>query len=504
MSQSLKKQNLSKLVLKNSGYLFSTNIILKFGGLIFTLLIARLLLPELFGIYALALSITVLALTFTDLGINNTFLRYFSESYGKGDNAKSKAYINHILKIKFSLIFVVVLLLAVSSKFIAYTIYNKPFLLYPLLFSCLFVLVESIWSLWSTAFIATNNLKPLPPLNLLLQFSKISFSVLAILLFSYNFKVPGIFISFFASGLIVLILASIILYKRNKEIIKSRPKKINLSRINNYWKFMILSSISLAFFTSIDTLILGGVVSSEYIGYYRASSSLIFTIASLLSLSGVFLPIFTQIKGERFERGVNKTLRYLLSISIPATLGIIVLGRYLVFFIYGKEYMGAVLSLYSLSLIIFSNPLIDLYSTLLQSKEKPKIVGKSILYTLFLNIVLNILAIFLFKDSPQMIVVGVGASTAISRFILLGILVFYSKKYFNLKHQNNKFYTIILSSLIMFVPVFLFYKLADINLISGIIGIFIGIAIYLLAMILLKGFSREDINLLKSIVKRKR
>lgn len=500
----IKKQSLSRLLLKNSSYALLTNIILKFGGLIFTLLIARILLPELFGIYALVLSVVTLALTFTDLGLNNTFLRYFSESFGKGDKSKSKSYLNHLLKIKFSLIFVVVLLLAVFSKTIAYQIYHKPLLFYPLLFSCLFVIVESLWSLCCTAFIATNYLKPWPLLNLLLQISKISFSVLFILLFSYGFKVSGIFIGFFISGAIVLFLALILLYKKNKDIVKTKPKKIDLSRVNKYWKFMILSSISLAFFTSLDTLILGGFVSSEYIGYYRASSSLIFTLASLLSLSSIFLPIFTQINGKRFERGFNKTLRYLLIISIPITVGLILLANHLILFVYGKEYLQAVFSLYSLSLIIISTPLIDLYSTILQSREKSKIVGNSVLFSLSLNIILSLLVVFLFKGNFQNIVMGVGFATSLSRIFLLGILIFYSKKYFKLKFIDNSLIKILFSSFIMFLFLFIFNKLVEINLFFVILEIILGALIYFISLFLMRGLKKQDIDLFNNLVKWKR
>jgi len=72
-----------KQVLKNSFFNFFANILIRLGGIIFTAIIARFLLPEKFGIYSLALSIVLIFLTLTDMGINQTLLRYLAFSFPK-------------------------------------------------------------------------------------------------------------------------------------------------------------------------------------------------------------------------------------------------------------------------------------------------------------------------------------------------------------------------------------------------------------------------------------
>ena len=83
METNVENQNLSEIAIKNSSYSLAAGLIYKFGGLIFTILIARLLLPELFGIYALVLSIVTIFMTFTNLGVDETSLRYISDASGK-------------------------------------------------------------------------------------------------------------------------------------------------------------------------------------------------------------------------------------------------------------------------------------------------------------------------------------------------------------------------------------------------------------------------------------
>ena len=66
--------NLKGTIFANSLWNVMASLIGRAGALVFTIIIARALLPETFGIYSLALSIAVFCLTFTDLGINQALI----------------------------------------------------------------------------------------------------------------------------------------------------------------------------------------------------------------------------------------------------------------------------------------------------------------------------------------------------------------------------------------------------------------------------------------------
>jgi O-antigen/teichoic acid export membrane protein len=502
MVKSVKDKNLSKVALENSSYSFILTLILKFGGLIFTVLIARILLPELFGIYSLALSIATIAVSFTDLGVDSTFLRYFSEALGKRNKQKARSYFRYLLRIKLFLITTLIILLLIFSKFISYNIYNKPLLLFAIIFSCLFIIMESLTTFFGNILLAAKNLKPLPLLVTLNQIIKILLSIFAISLVKYEFKVPSLFIAFAISGGIYLFLMFLIAYKKEKEYLIGSKTNIDKKSVNNYLKFMAISSLSLAFFGSVDILMLGKFVAVEYLGYYRVSLSLILTIASLFSLSSVFIPIFTQINDERFKRGFHKTLRYILLLSIPATAGIIFIGKYLIKAIYSNSYILAASSMYFLSLLILTTPLIGLYSMIFQSKEKPKLVSNSVLISLIINIVLNIFVIFLFKNNPLFMIAGIGLATSLSRIFLLGILVLHAKKEFNFRVKGIGLRAPIFATVIMSLFLLIFNKLVNMNIFLGIIEVIIGTSIYLVSLILLKGVNKEDWNIIRSLFKK--
>jgi O-antigen/teichoic acid export membrane protein len=501
--KAISQQNLSKLAVKTSAYNLISILILKFGGLIFTVVLARMLLPELFGIYALALSIATLAITFTDWGMENTFLRYLSESIGKNNKEKSRSLAGYFFKTRFILIIIVVLILAIFSKYLSYNIYNKPLLFYPLIFSCLFIIAESFRTFLTIFFTAKKEMKSILFFDASSQTLKILFAVFAILILSNKFVLSGLFIAFFISSLLTLMLEFFILLKKDKELVFGKKGSFDKSKVNSYWKFMALAIVSLSIFGSIDILMLGRFVSSEYLAYYRTSLSLILSIASLLSLSSIFLPIFTQINGKRFSRGFHKTLRYMLMLSIPITAGVIFLSNYLIKAVYGNQYLLGTSSLYFLSILIITTPLIGLYSTILQSKAKSKIVGNSIVISLILSILLNLLAIFLFKGNDLYTINAVGFATSISRIVLLGLLIFQVKKEFKFSVRGIGLRAPIFATLIMSIFLLSFKYLINMNILWGILEIILGAGIYFGLLILFKGITKEDFYLVKSLFKRR-
>ena len=84
--QRIKKRDFSGntgLAIKNSIYQFSTNAFAKIGSLIFTIILARLLMPELFGLYSLTLSTILIFGAISELGVTQTMVRFVSKEFGE-------------------------------------------------------------------------------------------------------------------------------------------------------------------------------------------------------------------------------------------------------------------------------------------------------------------------------------------------------------------------------------------------------------------------------------
>jgi len=64
--------------IKNSSWQIATTLIAKIGSLLFTIIIARLMLPEIYGLYGLALSTILFMSIFSDMGICSAVMTYLS------------------------------------------------------------------------------------------------------------------------------------------------------------------------------------------------------------------------------------------------------------------------------------------------------------------------------------------------------------------------------------------------------------------------------------------
>ena len=109
----VEEESLTKSVIRRSFWNFLTTLISRFGAIIFTIVIARLLQPELFGLYGLTMSVMSIFLTFADLGINATLMRYVALAIGAKSKEKASAYFNYLVRIKImlTLFFALVLLM---------------------------------------------------------------------------------------------------------------------------------------------------------------------------------------------------------------------------------------------------------------------------------------------------------------------------------------------------------------------------------------------------------
>src|SRR3989338_471865 len=72
----------------------------RIGGLIFTILVARFLLPENFGIYNLAMALALLLLVSIDTGINQSILMYISEAINKNNKKLAAADARYLFRLK--------------------------------------------------------------------------------------------------------------------------------------------------------------------------------------------------------------------------------------------------------------------------------------------------------------------------------------------------------------------------------------------------------------------
>lgn len=428
--------------IKNSVYQISTNLVAKIGALIFTILLAGelitvrvlgfekpLLSPELFGLYSLALGTILMIYVLSDLGVNQTFIRFVSREIGKKNYSSAKKITFYLYKFKFVLTLFSIATLLLSSYFFANIYYQKP-ILYALLVGSIYILFANLYSVFNLSAVSRNDFRIVMFREMFFQLSRIILVPALILIFisSSIEKITALIIVGLAFSFLFSLLFSLIFYKKNNLTKIKTPELSNdkKKKINNFVFVLSLTAISGMFFSYIDMLFLGKFVSSENIGFYKAAISLISSAIPLISFSAVLFPIFSRLQGTRAKHALKKSFRLTLLISLGVFVVSIIISSLLIKIIYGEIYSPSILIFQLFTILLITDPLISLYSSFHISQNKPRKVTKAILLSTIINLVLNlsfILYLLSINAGEYSIVLGVVFATLISRFFYLGFLL---------------------------------------------------------------------------------
>ncbi len=422
------------LAVKNSIYQFSITLIAKIGSLIFIIILARMLMPELFGLYSLALSTILIFAVFSNLGIGQVLIRFVSREFRR-NKEKAKSYVLYLGKLKSLLVLISILILVISAKFISNSYYQKPLFL-ALIAGSLYILFTSITRFLQALLMASNYFKGLFYKEIIFQMVRLILIPLLILfslkqLFSNEsilfFIILGLSFSYLIASVFLFI------FSKNKlKYLTEKERKISSLEKKKVNKFILpisITAITAVFFGYIDIIMLGRFVLPEYIGYYGAALSLALSIPALITFSIVLLPIFSRMKNQQLERGFKKVFSITLSLSLISFLFVLFLSSFIINFIYGVEYASSINILRFFSLLLISAPIISIYNSYFIARGKPIILAKFLVISLIVNIILNLLAIFLLKDYGSLFVVyGITGATIFSRWFYMFSLILMKRR----------------------------------------------------------------------------
>jgi O-antigen/teichoic acid export membrane protein len=486
----MQDERLGRTVLKNTILNSSGTIIGSVGGLILSIILARMLGPELLGIYYLALSIGLLLLNFTDLGINRTLVRYISDAIGKNDEELARSYFKYLFRIKCILAITFSALLALFAKPLSIFIFDKPLLFLPLVAIGLFICLRSFYGFLNGSFQALQRFKYQTIGICVYEGLRLILAPLFVLTLSVSFHVFGAVIGLSISAAFASLVLFCFLLKDHPYLLRGATVHFERRRILRFLSFLTVGSISVTIYTYIDSIMLGILLPlAEYVGFYRTACIIVFGIAELMTMTAVLFPVFTQIEGDELKNAFKMVFKYSSILSFPCAFGLPFIAEPLITTLYGSEYILATGPMCILSLLIIAS-VTNFFGVLFNAKEKPEYPTVIIIVSCILNIVLNYFFIL------RLGMIGAAIATVISRyfnFISLGIL---SKRILSISPDLKSIYKPFLASLAM---IFLYF-IPTPSILMMIIELSMAGAIYLTVLFLIGGVGREDWRYLKTII----
>src|SRR3989344_2543800 len=326
-----------------------------FGGTVVQasvgVVIARLLQPELLGVYSLAFGLAAMTTLIVGMGIQEAV----SSLLGRADARKDGVEVENIFGFMFKITFFAALIVLVFSFFlpsIADKLYgNSTIGVYALIIVVALVLSSFFFTLTYSTFQITGRIKSLTYLIVTDQSLR---SGLSLVLVIAGLGVLGA-VSGHLVGALIIFISSALLFKglRKRDIIFpdlrqliSKTKSISIKKYLGFTFWVALDRNMGNLFMSLPVILTGIYVSASEVSFFRLSFGYVNLVLSLLGPISVLLNVeFPKLQIENREKLVQnfkKVSLYGLGLSIILTIGAIVVSPIAFKILYGENFLPSV------------------------------------------------------------------------------------------------------------------------------------------------------------------
>jgi len=330
-----------------------------FLGAISSIVLARLLQPELYGVYGLIFAFVGLVGIFMSWGGNFASLSLLSEAYVKKDKQEVKNILTYFVKVTLLAICIIGILSVFLAPFLTDLLYKNSQIGQWARIILLSVFLGIIYNLLIIVLQATQRIKQL---TILESFEKFICSLLPIVFVFIGWGLVGLIWGHFISVFIFLILAIFLysfLIKKDKLLpslrqIFSNFRKIEFGKYFNFG-FLIAIDKNLGGFISLLPIIFLGIFAiPQEVAYFKIAFAYItipfMIMGSISRLLNVQLPKSKTYGLSVLKNHFYKTAFYSGFISILLVVPFVVLAPYLIKFFYGEEYIQSIRLVYYLAI----------------------------------------------------------------------------------------------------------------------------------------------------------
>jgi len=358
-----------------------------------------------------------------------------------------------------------------------------------------------------------------------LKISRSFFRVVFIILLAFFFRVEGSIIGYIAAPLSVFLLAvGIDRFKithesrTNKKLIDANVGAENNirsdllefaqnSRVAFDWRVLVSYAWQVIIFflayellISIDLYLVKGIIQNDYLtGVYNASLTLgRFPYYLFYALTVILLPVVSKTTSQNNHKDTHKvisqSLRLMLVLLSPIVVLMSVYSAPLIKMFYGRNFLEAALPM---SILVFGVGFLTIFyvmSFVMNGAGRTKIPMWIASFGLVANTILNYLLI------KQYGIVGSAIATSIVSFLIMLVMLYFIGKYFGVLVKFGSLVKIIFASGAMYIASLMLPAESYIFLLWSTL-LFV---LYLLVLYFLKEVSRNDLDILKELVLKKK
>lgn len=315
---------------------------------------------------------------------------------------------------------------------------------------------------------------------------KIVVQVLATFL---GFTVGGL-----AGGFVIGMIAGLFINYRYLTLHFTRFTREHLKSLFTFSFWIFLASSGSMVFAYADTILVGYFMSNTDVGIYRVAFQL--TGAAAFTTGSLQYVLFPKVSnwhatGEmaRAEAALARAFTYSLLLAIPVVAGGMLLGKELLYYLYGSGFESGAIALVFLLLVQVANIFMYLQTMCLNAFDQPRRSFIATAIAACLNIGLNLVLIPIFG------ITGAAVATLVSITLNAFISYAYLSRSMHIRLEKRPLLNILVSTLMMVIVVLLciaILGLGSVYFIATAIGA--GGLVYFLVLFRLDRGIRDDIQ----------
>ena len=346
-------------ILQGSVWALSAQVLAAGVGLMTSIIIARAYGADMLGIVAVLNSFLMLATIFTVLGTQTSILRLIPEHLTKYSPASAFRIYSKTQWMVVGVSGITGTVLFLSSGFIAKTIFSKPHLQLYFALAAVFIIFKSLMLLNQQAVRGLRLIRVFALLQLLPQLSWLLILVtLTLFFFHQSNPVYAMFSSFALTALAGVWLMNRAFKKRNNPEDAIQPMPIRDILVLS---LPMLMTATMTFIIGETGIIMLGIFRPEAeVGYYAvavklATLTLFFSQAVSTMAGPKFSELYHSDKMDELFYVAKKSAKLTFWTTTPILLGFIILGKPILYLVFGPEFAMAYLPLVMLVLGQFVN-----------------------------------------------------------------------------------------------------------------------------------------------------
>jgi len=457
---------------QNTVWSFIAGLLARTANVVLFIIVSRLAGPGEAGILTIGFSYLAITGRFAAWGLDQILIRDVAK-----DTSQSGRYFVNFGLLRLMLASLSAVGIGALVSFGAYPAADT-YAIWLLLFN---VWPEGILNLSQAVFIAHERLSFVALFGAIVGGGKLAFGVLALL---WGFGITGVLwamlLANILAALVSIVVASRILGLQRE----SFDQYFCMQQLAKAAPFVLIAG-SYILDNQADTVLLSFQMPKDALGWYGASTAILVGVSLLPqayrdavfpTLSRAFASGFTTL-----DYMYRRSMKYMLIAAVPITLGLMLLAEPVLVLIYGERFAAAAPSLQVLSIAVGIQFVMVLQNRLLVIANQQRLLSIYILLGLIINALGNLLVV------PYMGIAGAATARVCSNILVYTLSYRLINRVVHPFRMGTIWIRPLLAAVVMMATL---WYLSDWMVIPRIV---LGAVIYIILLLLLRTFSREEI-----------